>query len=500
VKISEFELTTLPGVWSAWIAWSLAALLSVVVYLPTLTMTKHIWQDEVQILELGRGVFGDLDQTHSMAWRVSEQRPAASVAYLGPSLQEVFYRVFAPSPAGPRMSSILGAVLASAALLGWLLFRGTIAWVAATCSLLLLWDPLFVEGYRGARVDSWAMACMLFALWIIAGGLENNKELRSKPAGWQVAAGLFIALSGLIWVSAVLLLPLVALQCLQGNGSLQQGELRPRIAALVWIGVFTLLFFALLLLPQAPSWATLLSDLRGSVGGATSKGIDVEAFLAPYVRSPWVPLAALAGIAYARLWGLGLALLVATWGVLVTGVYVHRSVYLLPYFLLAIAASTTVLVRGNGGSGLKPIFGAAVLALLMIWSAALSLGARTIMAWKEREFRNPDLLRVMLRDKISPQPIKAYLVPYELYYAARELGWKTSKSYGSEDWEDSGLRTHLSNMDVVVQRADGASQNLDTLMHGLGFTRHEVAAGPRPAQRRENYGAYLVYQRKHHED
>jgi hypothetical protein len=500
MNIGKLDLTTSPSMRSVWIAWAVAAVLSVAVYLPTLTLTKHIWQDEVQILELGRGVFGDLDQTHSMAWQVTKQRPAASVAYLGPSLQEISYRVFAPSPAGPRISSILGAVLASAALLGWLFSRGTIAWVAAACSLLLVWDPLFVEGYRGARVDSWSMASMLVALWIIAGGLENDKELRFRPARWQVAAGLFIALAGLVWVSAVLLLPLVALQCLQGSSNSQPGELRPRIAALVWIGVFAFFFFTLLLIPLAPNLATQFADLKAGVGDKTSEGINLAAFLAPYVRSPWVPLVALAGIIYARLWGLGLALVAAAWGVLMTGAYVHRSVYLLPYFLVAIAASTTVLLRSNKGSRLKPIFGVAVLVLLLAWSAGLGLGARTLIAWKERQFRNPDLLRVMLRDKISPQPIKAYLVPYELYYAARELGWKAWRSYGSEDWEDSDLRALLSNMDVVVQRADGASQNLDTLMQELGFSRHIVAAGPGPAQRRENYGEYLVYQSKSNED
>jgi hypothetical protein len=212
-----------------------------------------------------------------------------------------------------------------------------------------------------------------------------------------------------------------------------------------------------------------------------------------------VPLLALAGIIYARLWGGGLALVAATWGVLMTGAYVHRSVYLLPYFLVAIAASMTVLLRSNKGSRLKPIFGVAVLVLLLVWSVGLSLGARTLIAWKERQFRNPDLLRVMLHDKISSQPIKAYLVPYELYYAARELGWKAWRSYGSANWEDSNLCVLLSDMDVVVQRADGASQKLDSLMQEQGFTRQTVAAGPSPAQRQENYGEYLVYRRKHQE-
>jgi hypothetical protein len=430
-----------------------------------------------------------------MAWQVTKQRPAASVAYLGPSLQEISYRVFAPSPAGPRISSILGAVLASAALLGWLLSRGTIAWVAAACSLLLVWDPLFVEGYRGARVDSWSMASMLVALWIIAGGLGNDKELRFRPARWQVVAGLFIALAGLLWFSAVLLLPLVALQCLQGSGNLQPGELRPRIAALVWIGVFAFFFFALLLIPLAPNLVTQFADLKAGVGDKTSEGINLAAFLAPYVRSPWVPLVALAGIIYARLWGVGLALVAATWGVLITGAYVHRSVYLLPYFLVAIAASMTVLLRSNKGSRLKPIFGAAVLVLLLVWSAGLSLGARTLIAWKERQFRNPDLLRVMLRDKISSQPIKAYLVPYELFYAARELGWKAFKSYSPENWEDADLRALLLNMDLVVQRADGASQKLESLMQEQGFTRRKVDAGAGPAKRSETYGEYIVYER-----
>ncbi len=495
MKITELDFVSVPRVRTVWIVWAVASLLSVVVYFPTLTLTKHIWQDEVQILELGRGMFQDLDQSHSMAWRVDDQRPASSIAYLGRVVQEICYRVFAPSPVGPRMSSLVGAVLASAAVLGWLISRGTLAWVAVACSLLLLWDPLFVEGYRGARVDSWSMACMLFALWIIADGLKTNKGLRFKPNRWQAAAGLLIALAGLVWVSAVLLLPLVVLQCLQGSGNPQPGELRLRIAALVWIGVFALLFFALLLIPLAPTLAAQLSDLRENVGNKASQGIDVAAFLAPYVRSPWVPIFAIIGIVYARLWGFGLVLAAAVCAVLLTAAYVHRSIYLLPYFLAILAAFASAYIASARFSIGKQLLVVVVLLFMLLWSAGLSLGARTVVAWNQRDSRDPEMLHAMLRDQVGSTPRKAYLVPYELYYAARQIKWMPFKAYLREDWSDENMIKLLSEMEVVIQRADTPSPGLDDLLNKMGFTARILVAGTGSAKRPENYGKYIIYER-----
>ena len=70
-----------------WLLWVLAVLLSVGVYSATLTLTKHIWQDEVQILELGRAMLPGSDLSHGMYWDLETGKPARPLSYLGSAIQ-----------------------------------------------------------------------------------------------------------------------------------------------------------------------------------------------------------------------------------------------------------------------------------------------------------------------------------------------------------------------------------------------------------------------------
>lgn len=495
-KLHKWERRANASVSAIWIIWLAAATLSFAVYWPSLTLTKHIWQDEVQILEFGRVLFPGADLSHSMAWKIEESRAAMSLSYLGPALQEVAYRIFAPAIIGARVSAIIGGIVASGAMLAWLVSVGVMRPIALACSLVLLWDPIFVEGYRGARVDSWCIAFVVIGLLLISVG-RKARAPSYWPSWWELSAGIAIAISGLIWVSAVLLLPLVALQCLYKSPCGPQGSIGRRVAGLIWVGVFAAIFCALLLWPVASFLHAVLSDNNSLIERRVTAPTNWRGLVEPFLtRSPWLPLCAVIGIIYMRAWGLMLAFVAALSAVLLTGAYSHRNVYLLPYLLLAVATSASCFLSGTTCVRARYAAIVVILTLMLVWSAGLSLGARTLIAWKEREFRDPDLLRVLLRDKISPHPLKAYLAPYELYYAARELGWQTFKGYHSEDWEDSGHRALVSSMDVVVQRADGTSQKLDDLMLEQGFTSRKIAVGPGPAPRQENYGEYIVYLRE----
>jgi hypothetical protein len=495
MKFSEIDLTVGPSVRSVWIAWAAAVIFSVLVYWPTLTLTKHIWQDEVQILELGRALWPDADLSHGMFWDLEAKRPTRPLNYLGMAIQELCYRIFAPGVRGARVSSLIGAACASAALLGWLLSRGGGRWVALACSLLMFWDPLFVEGYRGARIDSWTMALMLLSLWIVAEGRRRPLG-RSGFAPWEIVAGACIALAGLYWVSAILLIPLVMYEVLRSDVEQTTAPWGIRLASLVWLGFFSVAAMVILLLPVAPMIGEMMAGTFGAAGERASGGIQLGAFAAPYVRSPWIPLVALAALVYGRQWALALAFVAAVVGVLLTGAYVHRSNYLLPYMLLAVAVGANKLVEAPvGGLPKRPVVVAVGLLLMLTWSAGLSLGARTAVALKEQQLRDPDSLELMLRENLPTGSLKAYIVPYELYYAARSLGWKYYKTGRPEDWSQEKLQDLLSQMDVVIQRRDDTQGPPEELMNSLGFFPRKVSTGSGPAKKWENYGEYIIYER-----
>ncbi len=478
-----------------WLLWLVAALLSAGVYSFTLTLTKHIWQDEVQILELGRASLPGADLSHGMYWNLETDKPARPLSYLGSSIQELFYRLFYPSVYGARVSSLLGAACASAALLGWLLSRGGARWVALACSLLMFWDPLFVEGYRGARIDSWTMAFMLLALWVIAEG-RKRPLARSGFERWEIAAGICIALAGLFWVSAIILIPLVMHQVLRVDADHSNTPWESRLASLVWLGFFSVAAMVVLLLPVAPVVGELMAGTFGSVDEKASGSIQFDAFAAPYVRSPWLPISAIAALFYARQWSLGLVFGTAVVGVLLTGAYVHRNNYLLPYMLLAVAVGGNTLLNVGVGKG-KAFSFAVLLALLamLMWSAALSLGARTFVALKEKKFRDPASLEHMVRSNLPVGTLKAYIIPYELYYAARSLGWSFYRGGRPEDWTHENQQSLLSQMDVVIQRGDDPKSPPEDLMKSLGFSPKKVSTGLGPVQKMENYGEYIIYER-----
>jgi hypothetical protein len=481
-----------------WAVWAIAAIVTVLVALPTLTITPTLWQDEVQILDFGRVGWPGADRSYAMTW-LPGGRAAQVLTYLGAYTQEAAYRLAGGSPVGPRLSAILGAYVASLALMGWLLARGTLPWVALGCALIFLWDPLFVEGYRGARVDSWAMAFMLFALWSVraAGGRQQSSL---GPARWQVVAGLCVAVAGLIWVSAILLVPLLIYEVLAVRrfaGAPWMGA----VVDLLWVGAIAALFIALLLLPQLSHLSAMVDGLRAGTGKRVVAGIDVIGLLQPYARSPWVPLAAVASLFISRSAGLALALVAAVAGVLVTEAYVHRAIYLSPYFMAAIAGGATTLLAKPRPRWLTRWAVYATFAVMLGWSGGMTLAARTYLALKEAEGRNPTVLIAMTEQEIGPGPHKVYLGNWELYYAGRGLGWQQFKM-SPEDWNDESFLALIRQMDHVIFSPNHSKRPTEELMAQLGFNaRTATTSGPVAAANIGNrataskFSEYVIYSR-----
>lgn len=515
-----------------WLSWLVVAGFVMTAHLTTVKLSPVIWQDEVQILDWGRSYMPGGDQSYAMSW-VYEGRTYRMICYLGCVLQECAYRLAGGEMLGPRVSSILGAVLASFALLGWLLARGTVPWIALACSLLLLCDPSFTLGYRGARVDGWSIAFMLLALWVVRGkgGLGDRRsemgdggrakdtaDGRLQLGDGQVRegdlptsnfnlllyalAGVCVALAGAFWVSAILLLPLLVYEVFAMRRSYEScsSSFLRRVCALAWIGMFALICLGLLFLPVSRFFPEMLHDLAGRGGGSASNLLSWSALQKvawPLAANPLVLLLAIVAFIASRRWALGLVFLLAAAATLYTGAYVHRAIYLLPYLLVGLAsAGTDIWTSPTRLRWARSAAGGALL-LMIAWSALISVGARNVVAWKGKKERDPMILEKVASEAIGIGAQKVYVDPWEFYYAGRKLGWRQYRSFFWHDLSDSRFRSLLGEMDAAIFSAANLRQPQVVLMEALGFTASKVGSDLPAAGR--GYGNYIIYQRQEHQ-
>lgn len=498
-----------------WLIWWSAVLLVMAVHLGTARLSPRMWQDEVQILDWGRTLMTGSDPSIAMSW-LPEGRSYRMISYLGCVQQEAAYRLAGGDPFGARAASILGAGLASFALLGWLLGRGTVPWIALGCSLLLICDPAFTQGYRGARVDSWSIAFMLLACWAasksgphrgtaargesgIPADPSSWKEPPTKPMvpegiGWHLLAGAFAAIAGTFWVSAILLLPLLVHEF--GASGIRRG-----LIGLLVSGTGGGLAMALLFTPVLSLLPEMWSDFRERKSGDVSRLFDESSLHALWdslAGNPLLLAVALASFLVMRRRLAIAAFLIAAAGALCTGAYIHRTVYLLPYLLLAVASAGTLLWnRAVRPPWLRPSL-SGIVTLTLACSAAVSVAGRNFIAWQQRAERDPSTVLEAAEKTIGSGSHKVYLWTWDWYYAGRRLGWRYYKSFHPEDMSDPYLRSLLRDMDwLIVSRSD-PTRPPDSALAELGFTKKAREVGnhsPSSARDRRGYGVYLIYEK-----
>ena len=495
-----------------WLIWNFAVLFAVGIYVLTMRTSPIVWQDEVQIIDWGRNQMPGADNSWGMSW-LTTGRPAMFLCYLGCVLQEVGYRVANGDPAGPRAVALLGAILASAAMLGWLRARGVDAGAALACSLIFILDPVFAQGYRGARVDAWAMGFMMLALLAIRAMLVN--KCRHEAATWKprvghLLAAVCVAISGLFWVSAILLVPLLIHELLCDRGC----DGKPHVVGnrwlgvrdVIWVGAFAVGFFALLLIPIWQDIYKAVADLTGKTSERVvhrSSFTDFKAaFIGTFQYNPWALVGGCIGLLVLRRWPLGLAFLLAVAGVLTTSLYIHRAVYILPYLYLSIALVADRCLQSSQRRVGRRISGC-VLVFMLVWSCVVTLGARTLKAIQQRQTRDPQQMFDLASRTIGPGSHRVYLDNWDGYYAGRKMGWKLFRFYDdvpadTKDWKDL-----LSTMDFAMYSVGDVSDKEGEGLLALGFSRErfecDTSPGdpmPRIAKSKSGYGPYWIYRKK----
>jgi len=136
-----------------WRIWCATALLALLFFSFTLTTAVPVWFDESFIVEYGRVTLAGQPPVFGFHQRSDANRPVYTYTLLGNILQEVAYRVTAPSNAGPRVVALLGQIAAFGWFLYYLRLRGLNTKFSVLLGLVLLIDPLCDIGWRGGRVD-----------------------------------------------------------------------------------------------------------------------------------------------------------------------------------------------------------------------------------------------------------------------------------------------------------------------------------------------------------
>ncbi len=475
-----------------WITWILAVTLIFFVHCLTLTISPTVWQDEVQIIEYGRLVL-ERNTDYSINWLTSQNKPLFPLCYLGPLIQELAFKITNLSIIGTRILSLLGAIVASTNLLGWLLASQINKKISFILAIIFLLDPMFVQSYKGDRIESYVFALCFGACWIlktVQNDIENNTNQKNHIF-LCILAGSLTSMAFFIWPSAVILYPLIFFQFLNLIFSIHNlPHKRNLIIATICAGIMTAILLIIPIYTEIINAVLNTKNFTKNTAGGLTNFTDIKAWLVVFTLSPFLPLIALFSLIYNKQKLLGSMTIFAVTLVLVTQVYLFRAIYLLPYIIYIVSLlyqNSPKLQSNKINSRLKNSF----LIIALIWCISLSIFVRPITALSQKTGRNPDLLVNAARSSIGTGQKRVLLGVYEFYYPGRILGWKTFKSmYDGFDEKD------MQSFEYIIFRKDTAKAYID-YAEKSGFQYQQTLLENNQIQSQIKsatpYGPYLLY-------
>jgi len=388
---------------TALLVWLIVATAAVALQIPTLRISPTIWQDEAEITEWGRVTLFEPHSSWSATWDPVHSTPMYRMTYLGMAMQEAAYRITG-SFLGPRVNSLVGAVVCATLMIALLRSYG-LAWAFALAGAAAFFlDPVVVSSYRNGRVDLWAMGASISAAILVRMGPDDApSRLRYG------AAGLLAMLSLWLYPSAILLIPFIALAMISRPGV---ASARPGRPPLLWCGAAAAVTFVLLRLPVlslVPRFAgELFTVYRGQLAANPLSYKLLSVQLSPVLMGLFL---------FASFRKMKDPLVLTTWAVILfiwlTNAYSYRFLYLYPPFFVIVATYMATWKRKDAYL---------VLAFLLVWSAGMSLGWRSYCAVATNSARDPEIVTRAAKSLLGSGQFSVY-APYEFYYAGRSLGW-----------------------------------------------------------------------------
>lgn len=406
------------------------------------------WMDEVHILEMGRHVLGfsSLDSSYITESNGSYLLP---FYYLGPALQEGFYRLL--GFAGPRLSSMVGLLAAAFFCRQWLLKRTGNGWMSTVLALTFLTHPLLVQSVRSVRIDSWACAVCFISVSLLSRAATLSEK---KQPYIFFLLGVLSVTGVFIWPSAVLFFPFYLVELI--NLSNADPSIKKRLIRLFFCAVAGALTSALvLLLPIAHLVRIIIQGLNTyftefQPTGATISFFSVLrglfiCFSKEFLRAPFFFLLAGFGLLVSLrkpvlMTGFVVALFV---GVLST-LHSFRLLYLIPFFMLFALNGFQMLSKKTPRTAL--FFIGCLLAYGFSTGSLAYAGMSLLLKGRSHE-----LMTARLRETVGAGPLRVYSLTYQDYYSARELGWKHSRyTVGSYIFDDEKHAHLLDGVDFVI--------------------------------------------------
>lgn len=441
-----------------WLLWFCILIIVFLIHCLTLTVSPPIWQDEVQIIEYGR-LFLDPNVDWSVNWDLLNKRPFLNLFYLGCLLQELAFKAANFSIAGPRIFTLIGASVAATTTMGWLLYRQVPGKIAALLGLALLLDPLFVQSYRGDRLESWVIALCFGVCWLLRIAIKNFTKYQLCLINVGLAGSLS-AIAMFIWPSAIILYPLILLELssLLYINLKKQANFQNSLKLLFVFSFSGLITVILLLIPikdQLPilisNFITYSSNLKSDLNIVT-----IINFLQSFKNSPILPILAIISLIFYQDKALILTSLLALFIILNSTVYIHRVIYILPYLIALLSGiysqNKTITFNKYLNKYFKPnlktvkiIF----LVLLLSWATSLSLMIRPIIGLGNTSGRNLDILLDAGKNYIGQGEYKVWDSTFHFYQTGRLLNWKLYHNFrGLED--EKARKNFLEQLDYII--------------------------------------------------
>ena len=449
----QFAVQNSPGR-HLWFYWMLSCILILAIFLPQLSLWPLIGQDEVQIMEFGR-VFLHPATDWSMNWQPADSTAHLWPSWLGVTLQDLAFRSSAETICGSRLSSLMGALLAGTMVLGWLTARRTPWIVGIVLAISFVLDPIFNESYRRGRIDGWAFAVSIAVCWLLrVAGTRVRDDRDIRP--FVFIAGLLTGASPFVWMTTIALLPLVLMEFAQllrvlWNTCGSQRVSRVRTVILWFIGG-GLLSAGVLLAPLLVNLDHFIASLDVGVDVQTVASVIQRNIFDMYLLyDPMIILAVIASLLIRRDTGLLIALFAAVIMMFQTMIYPMRILYLLPYFVAMFAGASTT-IHGDPGRPRRKVLYYCALGLLLSFSFMTSLIHRPLIANHQREARSPDQIRPALEQVVGPGGHRVLLEEWDMYPAARSLGWRIFKVFGRYPEDRAEAQAFLGSMDYVIKR------------------------------------------------
>jgi hypothetical protein len=489
-----------------WRIWCVTALVAVTLFGFTLTSAVPVWIDESMTVEYGRVTLAGEQPVFGFHQRSDALRPIYSYALLGCVLQEIAYRVTAPSNLGPRVMALLGQLTAFGFLLYYLRLYGLNTRFSFLLSLAFLIDPLCDIGWRGGRVDGWAFALLFASLTAIRVARARSSE---DQGAWLAVflGGAATSAGFLCWNSFAMLSPQIVFEL--------WSFVRQQRKFLLPLFVFSAgaaLVAAAIIAPFRREFvygladAGMLTAMQSHLTRADGIGVQLQALLISFAQTPIAVAIGLCALARKPNRPLLAGFLIALVFIFETKIYRLRVLYLLPYLYLAVAA--LFWQDGNQPASIPwrrvRLWG---VALMLFAGFGFTVAGTTLSGLSNRSGKNPLALIDAARSAVGSGPVRVYMSEPDLYFAGRALGWQ--QIFCLDGCWGPGLLSpdfhRFPEVDVAIYRdqPDGTTRSA---IEKLGF-RFETVILPEGGHQSSlfgwsygprSYGPYFVYRRPSH--